>query len=320
MYEIMLKNIEAAERRIRAYIHETPLEHSLLLSKEYGNNLFFKCEHLQKTGSFKFRGALNKIISMSKANKDKGVLAASTGNHGQGVALAAKIAGVKSIIYVPEDVSHIKLEGILALGADIKIYKGDALQTEIEARKAANAQGITFISPYNDIDIISGQGTIGVELLKQCSKLDAVFISVGGGGLISGISSYLKAKNPNIKIIGCWPENAPAMSECIKAGEIIDVPERPTISDGTAGGIEVNSITLPICQKNIDEHVLVSENEIKEAMRIIAQYERMIVEGAAAVAFAAFIKNAKQFKNQNIAIVLCGRNISFDEFMAAVVK
>lgn len=314
----MFKNIESAEERIRPYIYETPLEKSLFLSKKYESNLFLKCEHLQKTGSFKIRGALNKIISMSKEDKTKGVIAASTGNHGQGVALASKIMGVKATIYVPHDVSSMKLEGILSLGADIKICEGDCLQSELEARNAANSQGVTFISPYNDPEVIAGQGTIGVELLKQLPKLDAVFISVGGGGLISGIASYLKHYKPNIKVIGCWPKNSPVMSECIKAGEVFNVPEENTISDGTAGGIEPGTITLPMCQNLIDEHILVSEEEIKKSMKIIASYERMIIEGAAAVPLAAFIKNSAHFKNQNIAVLLCGRNISLDKFIEAI--
>lgn len=314
----MFKFIEAAEKIIRPYIYETPLEKSLFLSKKYESNLFLKCEHLQKTGSFKIRGALNKILSMSEKDKAKGIIAASTGNHGQGVALAAKMTGVKSTIYVPHDISPMKLEGMLSLGAEVKICKGDCLHSELEARSTANSQGVTFISPYNDLEIIAGQGTIGVELLKQLPNLDTIFISVGGGGLISGIASYLKHYKTNIKVIGCWPENSPVMSECIKAGEIFNVPEKNTISDGTAGGIEPGTITLPMCQNLIDEHILVSEEEIKNSMKIIASYERMIIEGSAAVPLAAYIKNAGHFKNQNIAILLCGRNISLDKFIEAM--
>jgi threonine dehydratase len=288
------------------------------LSQKYESNLFLKCEHLQKTGSFKIRGALNKILSMSEEDKAKGIIAASTGNHGQGVALASKMTGVKATIYVPHDISPMKLEGILSLGADVKICKGDCLQSELEARNAANSKGVIFISPYNDPEIIAGQGTIGVELLKQFPNLDVVFVSVGGGGLVSGIASYLKYYKPDIKVIGCWPENSPVMSECIKAGEIFNVPEKNTISDGTAGGIEPGTITLPMCQELIDEHILVSEEEIKESIKIIASYERMIIEGAAAVPLAAFIKNSTNFKNQNIAVLLCGRNISLNKFIEAI--
>ena len=310
----LLKKIKSAEKRIRPYIYETPLEQSILLSQKYETGLFLKWEHLQKTGSFKIRGALNKILSLSKDQREKGVIAASTGNHGQGVALAAKIAGIKSTIYVPKDASLIKLEAISALGANIKICDGDCLQAEIQARKIAVSKGITFISPYNDVDVIAGQGTIGIELFRQHKNIDAVFISVGGGGLISGIGSYIKSIRPDIKIIGCWPENAAAMSECIKRDEILEVMERDTISDGTAGGIEPGAITLPICKQVIDEHILVLEDEIKNAMKTMVEYERMIVEGAAGVALAAFIKNFKKFKDQNIAIILCGRNIAFDKF------
>jgi len=310
----LYQDVQEAEKRIRPYIYETPLEESLLLSKQIGANVFLKCEHLQKTGSFKFRGALNKILLLSDKEKSKGVIAASTGNHGQGVALAAKITGIKATIYVPSDASPMKLKSIEALGARIEPYQGDCLEAEIHARQIAESNNITFISPYNDSTVIAGQGTIGIELTRQHKGLDAIFVSVGGGGLISGVASYLKQSNPNIKIIGCWPENAPAMHECIKAGKIFDVPEKPTISDGTAGGVEPGAVTFPICKDLIDQHVLVSEGEIIAAMRLLAEHERTIVEGAAGVAMAALIKTADIFRGKTVAVVLCGRNISFDKF------
>lgn len=178
--------------------------------------------------------------------------------------------------------------------------------------------GRVFISPYNDQTVIAGQGTIGLELFRQNKNLDAVFISVGGGGLISGIASYLKQKRPATQIIGCYPENAPIMHECIKAGKIIPVAEQPTLSDATAGNLEPGSITFPLCRDFIDHHVLVSEDEIKQALRLLADTERMIVEGAAGVALAAFLKMANSLKGKNVAIVLCGRNINFSKFIEVI--
>jgi threonine dehydratase len=315
---ILLNDIEAAEARIRPYIYETPLEESLILSEQTGAHVFLKCEHLQRTGSFKFRGALNKVLSLSEAERVKGVIAASTGNHGQGVALAAKIVGIPATIYVPHDASPMKLKSIQSLAAQVEICDGDCLAAEIQARNVAENEGRVFISPYNDQTVIAGQGTIGLELLRQNKNLDAVFVSVGGGGLISGIASYLKQKSPATQIIGCYPENAPVMYECIKAGKIIPVAEQPTLSDATSGNLEPGSITFPLCRDLIDHHVLVSENEIKQAIRLLAETERIIVEGAAGVALAAFLKMASSLQGKNVAIVLCGRNINFSKFMEAV--
>lgn len=315
---ILVNDIATAEARIRPYIYETPLEESLILSEQTGAHVFLKCELLQRTGSFKFRGALNKVLSLSEAERAKGVIAASTGNHGQGVALAAKIVGIPATIYVPHDASPMKLKSIQSLAAQVEICDGDCLAAEIQARNVAENEGRVFISPYNDQTVIAGQGTIGLELLRQNKNLDAVFVSVGGGGLISGIASYLKQKSPATQIIGCYPEKAPVMYECIKAGKIIPVAEQPTLSDATSGNLEPGSITFPLCRDLIDHHVLVSENEIKQAIRLLAETERIIVEGAAGVALAAFLKMAASLRGKNVAIVLCGRNINFSKFIEVV--
>ncbi len=312
------KDILQAEQRIRPLIVTTPLEKSLGLSRMTKATVYLKCEHLQHTGSFKFRGALNKVLSLDSTQKAKGVITASSGNHGQGVALACQLAGIQSTIYVPQEASPMKLQAIQDLGGHVEKLAGDSLHAELKAREIAQTTGQVFISPYNDLSVIAGQGTIGLELAQQCPNLDAVFVSVGGGGLITGIASSLKHAHPAIKIIGCWPENSPALYECIKAGKIIEVPEKPTLSDGTAGGIEPGAITLDYCRTLLDDHILVSEQEIKQAMRLVAAEERWIIEGSAGVAMAAFLKTASHYKGQNIAIIMCGRNIAFDKFLHAV--
>ena len=187
----------------------------------------------------------------------------------------------------------------------------------LRTRRRAS-QDKTYLSPYSDIDVIAGQGTIGLELAEQCPDLAAVFACVGGGGLIGGIGSYLKAQLPDVDIIGCYAENAPAMYECLKMGEIFDVPESETLSDGSAGGIEKGAITFPICQQVIDRHVLISETEIAEAMRDTATNERFIIEGSAGVAVAAALKTASDYRGKNIAVVICGRNVALDTFQAAL--
>ena len=172
--------------------------------------------------------------------------------------------------------------------------------------------------PYSDLDVIAGQGIIGLELAEQYPDLAAVFACVGGGGLIGGISSYLKAQLPSADIIACYVENAPAMYECLKKGEIFDVPESETLSDGSAGGIEKGAITFPICQQVIDRHLLISETKIAKAMRDTATNERFIIEGSAGVAVAAALKTASDYRGKNIAVVICGRNVALDTFQAVL--
>ncbi len=308
-------DIDRAAARIQPHIHTTPLERSSLTG---AFELQFKCEHLQKTGSFKLRGAMNRLMALDDEQLSSGVIAASSGNHGQGVALAAKTTGATATIYVPDGASPMKLAAIEALGARLVKVAGDGLESELLAREAAESSGQVFVSPYNDPLVIAGQGTIGKELTAQHASLNAVFVAVGGGGLISGIATYLKAHNPDVRIYGCWPENSPAMHTCIETGQIQDVPEQPTLSDGTAGGIEPDTITFEACRRLIDEHVLVSESEIAHAMRLIAVHERWIVEGAAGVALAACLQKAGELKDQAVAVVLCGRNIDQDRFLKAV--
>ncbi|MEQ8424112.1 MAG: pyridoxal-phosphate dependent enzyme, partial [Cyclobacteriaceae bacterium] len=182
--------------------------------------------------------------------------------------------------------------------------------TEVYARKLALENDQIYISPYNDEEVIAGQGTIGVELHRQLPDLDAVLVSVGGGGLIAGIASYLKSVKPNIQVIGCLPANAPVMYECIKAGKIIDVAEQPTLSDGTAGGIDYDAITFDLCKELIDDYVLTTEDEILQAMKLVLKHHHQIIEGSAGVAVAAIQHMKKKFQGKKIAIIICGGNVS----------
>lgn len=304
------QDIIEAESRIRPLVRETPVDRSLHLSRMGDAEVYLKLEHLQHTGSFKLRGATNKILSLDDEQLRRGVIAASTGNHGMGVCYAARHARTTSTIYLPHDVSEQKLAAINHLGGITVLSPGDCLEAEYSAREAAHESGKVFISPYNDLQVIAGQGTIGFELGRQLDRIDAVFVAVGGGGLIAGIAAYLKSVSPRIRVIGCWPENSRALYESLRAGRIIEVPEEPTISESTAGGVEEGSITLPLCQQLIDDYALVSEAEIREAMRLIFDKERWIIEGSAGVAVAAYLKERERYAGQNVAIILCGRNIS----------
>lgn len=306
----MYEAVAAAYQRLRPYVRETPVEECVTLGADARACVLLKLEHLQHTGSFKFRGASNKIALLTPEQAAAGVVAASNGNHGLGVAAAAAARGIAAEVFVSSQVSPAKARRIQACGAALRTAGGDPLAAELAARRAAEASGRVFISPYNDRDVIAGQGTIAVELHRQAPRLDAVFVAVGGGGLIAGIGSYLKAAAPGVEIVGCWPENSPVLYECLRAGRILEVPERPTLSESTAGGLEPGSVTLELCREAIDRSVLVSEEEILSAMRLVLETEHWVIEGAAAVAVAAFRKEARHWAGKTVVIVLCGRNLS----------
>ncbi|NOT75253.1 MAG: threonine/serine dehydratase [Cyclobacteriaceae bacterium] len=297
-----------AEKRIRPYLRETPLEYSHVLSRMTGSEVHLKLENIQITGSFKARGSLNKILLL-KDSKAK-IVTASTGNHGLGVANALSIVKKDGTIYLPHGASESKVEAIKMRGVPVEFHGNNSEETELYVRKLSETSDQVYVSPYNDVDVVAGQGTIGVELMRQLPKMDAVFISVGGGGLIAGIAAYLKSVNPKIEVVACFPENSPVMYECIKAGEIIEVAEKPTLSDGTAGGIEKGTITFEICQRCIDTYVLVTEDEIAESMKLVLKHHHQIIEGSAGVAVASLIKMKDNYKNKNSAILICGGNVS----------
>lgn len=318
-----LKDIKAADRRIKAVaggVRETPLDESGVLSERTGTTFLLKGEHLQRTGSFKLRGALNRVLLLNDEEREKGIVASSSGNHGIATAHAARADGVDVTIYLPDSVSPLKLANMKRLGANTVLVPGVYAKCEKAAHAAVANQDKTFFSPYSHADVIAGQGTVGLELAAQCPDLAAVYASVGGGALIGGIGSYLKAQRPDVEIIGCWAENASAMHQCLEKGEIFDAPESETLSDGTAGGIEEGAITFPICQQVIDRHVLVSEAEIASAMRDIAANERFIIEGSAGVAVAAALKSASDYRGRKIAVVICGRNIDLNTFRTVLEK
>ncbi|WPO97953.1 threonine/serine dehydratase [Pseudomonas sp. HR96] len=317
-YSRLFDSITEAHQALRPGVAVTPLAHSPRLSAQSGAQLYLKCEHLQHTGSFKFRGASNKVRLLTAAQRRVGVITASSGNHGQGLALAAREAGVPVTVYACADASAFKLDAIRALGAEVITLDSDPLSVELHAAEQARRQGQLYVSPYNDTQVIAGQGTIGLELLEQLPDVDAVFVAVGGGGLISGIGTAIKRLRPGTEIIGCWPSNAPAMERCLAAGQIVDVAETDTLSDGTAGGVEPGSITFPLCQRVIDRRVLVSEAEIRAALQAAARHERWIIEGAAGVALAGALQLAAQYQGKRVAVIICGRNILLEKFLGAV--
>jgi threonine dehydratase len=314
----LFERIQEAAAAVYPQVAVTPLEPSNGFSAELGCQVLLKYEHMQRTGSFKFRGATNKVRLLDEQQRRAGVLTASTGNHGMAVARAGSLAGVPVKVFVSNSTARTKLEGIRAFGAELVIVDGPPLEAELTARRTAEAEGFTYISPYNDLDVVAGQGTLGVELFEQDAALDAVFIATGCGGLTGGVGTALKALAPGVQVVGVWPEASPCLLRALEAGKIIPVEEHETLSEGTAGAVEPGSVTFPICQKVIDERVTVSESEIAAAMVRLAETEHLMVEGAAGVALAGLIKCASAYKGRRVAVVLCGRNIAPQAFAAIV--
>jgi threonine dehydratase len=299
-----------AHQRIRASVLETPLEDASESFPALAARVLFKREDLQHTGSFKLRGATNKLLSLTPEQCNAGITAASTGNHGMGAARAAAALGTAADIYVSAHVPLAKVKKIESYGACVRRVGEDHLDAELAARAAAAQSGKVFISPYNDADVMTGQGTIAVELLRQSPKIDAVFVAVGGGGLIGGIGAYLKWASPQTEVVGCWPKNSRVLYESIKAGRIIEVAEESTVSESTAGGLESGSITLDTGRAVIDRSVLVSEDEILAAMRMVREAQGWLMEGAAGTALAAFLQTADRYAGKTVVVIICGGNVS----------
>jgi len=303
-------DIVLAANRIGPNVRETALDHSPYFSELTGANVFMKLENLQHTGSFKLRGAFNKLLQLTPEQRRTGCVTASSGNHGAAIAFAMKKLGITGVIFVPEQTSSAKVDAIKRSGGDVRLFGTDGLDTETHARAYAAENNMAYLSPYNDDDVVAGQGSIGVELAKQLPKVDAVFIAVGGGGLISGIGSFLKSVNSEVEIVSCQPAASAVMTESVRAGEILDLPSEPTLSDGTAGGIEAGSITFDICRDVVDRYVVVTEEQIAHAMREFIDSHHMLLEGAAGVAIAGFLEIADEYKGKNVVIVICGGNVS----------
>ena len=308
----------AAEKRIRPHIRRTPLEPAADLSRENDGRVYLKLESMQHTGSFKVRGALNRLLALDESETRAGVVTASSGNHGLATAFGMNRLGIDGTIYLPEKASPLKVRMLAELGAKIRFHGVDCDRTEAFARRQAGKTGSVYISPYNDPYVVGGQGTIGSEILEQLPKVDCILASVGGGGLIAGIAGVVKAARPETTIIGCLPENSPAMAASVQAGTILDVPMQETLSDGTAGGIEAGSITFDACTRLVDQWQLVSEKEIRRAMVRVFDRHRLVIEGAAAVTVAGFLKLAPRLRGKTTVLVICGRNIDMAVFRTVV--
>ncbi|MFQ5770829.1 MAG: threonine/serine dehydratase [bacterium] len=306
--KIPLENFIAAKEKIRSYIRSTPLEYARELSQRTHSRIYLKLENWQKTGSFKIRGAVNKLLSLSAEEKQKGVITASAGNHGLGVAFTAQMMGVPGKIVVPETASTAKIKALEHYDLELIKQGIDYDEAEQIAWQVQKRENRTFIHAFSDPDIIAGQGTIGLEILHDLPDVETILVPIGGGGLISGVAIAAKSLKPNVKIIGVQSEASPAMYNSVQSGKIVETPIADTLADGLAGRF-VTELTLNITQHFVDEICLVSEDAIKAAVKLILESEHMLIEGSAAVGVAALLENKIALRGE-IVIVVTGRNIA----------
>jgi len=300
--------VASAADRLRDLVVETPVVPSPWLSRIAGAEIRLKLENLQTTGSFKLRGATHALVAAPRERLERGVVAASSGNHGLGLAAAASRLGVAATVFVPTTTADSKREAIRAAGAEVVSHGTDCVETENHARAIAAQRGMHYVSPYNDLDVIAGQGTVAVELLRQWPEVERVYVALGGGGLISGMAAHGRSVRPELEFVACSPQASAAMAECVRAGAIIDVPCSETLSDSTAGGVEADAITFPLCRDLVDRYVDVGEEEIAAALVGCLENQHLLVEGAAAVAIAACLRAAER-DGRRAAVVVCGANL-----------
>jgi len=308
MCMVSLADIHAAESRIFPHIIHTPLVHSPTFSEMTGANVYLKLETLQKAGSFKVRGATNKILSCVNTSGEPGVVAASAGNHAQGVAVAAHSAGIPAIIVMPEWSALTKQEATKSYGAQVIIH-GKSLGESIEKARDIARNGSIFIHPYDDDAVIAGQGTIALEILHDLPETDMIVVPVGGGGLIAGIATAAKAMKPDIIIIGAQAELCPSAGEALRHGSPCRVQAGKTIADGIRVA-ETGIQTLPLIQRYVDRHVLASEEEIADAMLLLLERKHVVAEGAGAVPLAALMNGSIDVPSgSNLVLVISGGNV-----------
>lgn len=310
--------VREAVERTKDYLSPTPLEFSRYLSDRLEGEVWLKLDLVQKTGSFKYRGAINKILSLTEAELDQGVVSASTGNYALAVAEAMRQRGRRATVYVARDMDESRLGILRSAGLDLVIFGDQAWDAEEEARRVGDAEGKIYVSPYNDPLVVGGQGTCGYEISRQLPDLDAAFFACGAGGLLSGSAGWLKSHNPAIEAYGVSPANSPVMHESMRANQIVRMETYPTLADTCAGGVDLDSITLELCQRSVDEIILLSEQEIEASIRLLFEHHRLVSEGSGALGVGGLLKRRERLKGKKVVAVVCGRNIDLAVFKRIV--
>lgn len=308
MEKVTLDSIKKAQEVLKGVIKKTPIMEVPSLGKETGSEIYVKLENFQRTGSFKIRGAVNKIESLTNEEQKRGVIASSAGNHAQGVALGATAKGIKATIVMPETAPMAKVIATKNYGANVILHGqvyDDAYKKACELQKES---GAVFLHPFNDEYVISGQGTIGLEILEEIPDVDVVIVPIGGGGILAGISKAIKEVKPSVKVIGVQTENVPSMVEALKQGKPVEIGAIPTIADGIAVR-KPGEMTFEIIRENVDEVVTVTEDEIINAIFMMLERNKIVTEGAGAVAIAAILAKKIDEKGKKICAVVSGGNI-----------
>ena len=310
-----LAQVRKAAANLEGVIQKTDLVYSDFFSKETGNRIYLKPENLQRTGSFKIRGAYNRIVNLSEEDRQKGVICSSAGNHAQGVALAAQEMGIKATIVMPLVTPLIKVDSTKSYGADVVLHGNVYDDAYAKAKELADEFGYTFVHPYNDPDVMYGQGTIALEILEQMEDIDTILAPVGGGGLISGIAMAAKAIKPTVQVIGVEPVGAASMDAALAAGHVVTLENLRTAAEGVAVRT-VGENSLQVCSKYVDGIIQVTEDEIMEALLLLMERHKMVAEAAGALPLAAIKK--LNTRNKNIACVISGGNIDMVTISSAI--
>ncbi len=317
---VTLQDVYRARKRIAAIARRTLLIESQLLTDRARpagpTDVHIKLENLQATGSFKLRGAANKLLGLTADEKERGVITISTGNHGRAVSYAARRLGIHAVICLSEGVTQSKLAAIKRLGAEVVVHGATYDQAEEQALRLQQERGLTMIEPFDDPDIIAGQGTIGLELLEELPDIDTAVVPLSGGGLISGIALALKSVNPAIRVIGVSMDRAPVMYHSLLAGAPIQMEEEETIADALVGGIgSANKYTFRMVQHYVDETVLVSEEEIAAGMAFALEEHHQVIEGGAAVGIAALLHQKLSQVGNHVAVIVSGGNVATERLL-----
>jgi threonine dehydratase len=308
-FDVTPGDVQEARNRIARVAARTPLIRSRAIGRRVGKEIFLKLECVQQTGSFKVRGAANRMLALTHDERRRGVVAVSSGNHGRAVAHVAAELGIRAVVCLAETVPSVKVEGIREYGAEVQIVGKTYDAADEHALSLQRERGLVLIHPYDEPHVIAGQGTIALEVLEDLPDVDTVLVPLSGGGLISGIALAVKSANPAIKVIGVMMDRSPAMYHALEAGRIVEIEEQPTLADALAGGLgETNRLTIAMCQRLVDEVVLVSEEEIAAAMRFMLEVHRLVVEGGGAVGIAAVMSRRFVPGNRSV-VVLSGSNV-----------